>query len=482
MLFEGRKTSLFGFIWSAVERYSSQLLQFVFFVILARLIAPESFGILSIMMFFVLLLQEIINGGFHQALVRKQDRTSEDISTTLVYNVISGILCYVILFVLSPAISDFFCQEDICNCLRILGVSLIFHSLTVVPIALLTAEVDFRSQAMATAVAVVVSGVISILLAYNNYGLLALVIQNVVLNFVKVIVLWMSLKVRVGLRFFMTSFKNLFNYGYKVLLYGVVDIVATQLTSVIIGKKYTATDLGYYSKGQQFSMFPSVQMSFVISRVAFPILSRYQVDKQALIKVFQKFIEASSMIIVFAMLLLTTMAPQVISFFLGESWNGIVPYLQIFCMTYMFDHINSLNQTLLNIEGRSDLWLRLALVNKSVSLCILLLAIPYGPIMICLSRLFHSQLELIINTYYTGKLYGVGYWSQIKLVLKYVIVALFSCVAVYGIKYVGFNDILTIVISGVIALFCYSLILWVLKNDMFVNVVMPVLRRIVREN
>ena len=463
---EIKNKTISGVKWSAIERIALQGIQFLIGIVLARLLSPSDFGIVGMITIFLALSQSLIDSGFSNALIRKIDRTQTDCSTVFFFNIILGLIMVGILCLCSPLIADFFGKPELNDITKVVSLTLFFNSLAVVQTALLTSDVNFKTQAKATLIATLLSGAIGIICAYIGLGVWSLVWQSVSSSIFRTILLWVLSKWRPTLEFSWFSFRSLFSYGSKLMLSGIIGTLCIQLSTIMIGKFYTPADLGYYSRGSHFAHLPSQTFTGILQRVTFPILAKKQNDEDGMISLYRKYIKVTSMCIFFFLLLLAALAKPIILVLLTERWAPSVIYLQIFCLAYLTTHIAQINLNLLQVKGRSDLYLRLEIIKRILSLGLMLAAVPFGVIAICLSVFIYSQFALIVNTYYTGKLFRLGYWSQIKDFSPYLIKTLISVLPAYMLTYLPLNNWLTIIVGIILSMTIYSILLY-LSHDVF---------------
>lgn len=472
--------TLKGVKWSVLEKFSLQGIQFIIGLILARLLTPTDFGTVGMLAIFISISQTFVDGGFSNALIRKIDRTETDYSTAFYFNILVGLICYGILFLLSPYIAKFFNTPILSELLKVLSITIFINSLTVVQIAKLSVEINFKAQALATLISVILSGSIGITLAYKGYGVWALAWQTVLNALFKSIILWYQSKWKPMIVFSMNSFKNLFSYGSKLLTSSLIGTIYEHMTTIAIGKFYTAKDLGFYSRGQQFAHLPSTAIIDVLGRVTFPILAKLQNEDDRLIQVYRKYIQITSMIIFFLLTLLAALAKPLIIFLLTEKWNDAILFLQIFCFAFMFEHISKLNLNLLQVKGRSDLYLRLEIIKKFIAFSILIISIPFGVLTICISKIINGQVALFINTYYTGKLFNLGYIKQMEDFFKYLIFSLIACSPTFLMTYYSFSPILQLVLGVIISIIIYCFLLR--KDPIFKEIVNHITKKNKNEN
>ena len=467
--------TLSGVKWNAIGRFSTQGISFVISVLLARILSPSDYGVVGMIGIFMAIAQTFINSGFGSALIRKKDCTDEDYSTAFYFNVVVGIVCYLILFFSAPLIAEFFNTPILKDIVRVLSINLFLGSLTIVQTAKLTAAVDFKSQAKISLVATIVSGCIGLLMAYNGYGVWSLVYQSVSSSLVSTILFWFVTKWRPLRSFSKQSFKYLFGFGSKILSASLLHTIYSNLTTILIGKFYTPKDLGYYTRGENLAVLPSSNLTGILQSVTYPILSKIQDDDARLISVYRKYIRITSMAIFFGMFLMAALSEPLILTLLTDKWQNSIIYLQVFCFAYMFDHICQLNLNILYVKGRSDLVLRLEVIKKTISISMIVAAIPFGVLAICISRALYTQIAVILNTYYTGKLFGLGYLAQVEDFIKYLLFSFLAVLPAFLLSFTPLSSILVLAIGGTAACLIYWLL--VRKDECFVELLSLVLKR-----
>lgn len=458
-----RNQTIYGLKWSALERISVQGIQFLIGVILARLLPPSDFGVIAMLTIFLAISQTIIDGGFSNALIRKVDRSEADYSTVFIFNIIIGVLLCLIVVWAAPYIAAFYEMPQLSSVMKVLALTLLFNSFSVVFYAILTINIDFRSIAIANFVSAIISGVIGIVMAYHGWGVWSLVFQSVSRSVINALLVAVLAKWRPKFFFSRVSFVEMFSYGSKILISSLINTVYANLTPMIIGKFYTSKDLGYYDRGRQFGVLPINYIVQTYERVTFPIMSQLQNDDTRLIDAYRKYIKSASLIMFIVVMLIIALAKPIILLILSAKWVEAIIYLQLFCVAEMFNHVTRLNLVLLQVKGRSDLFLRLEVIKKAISLSMLLCAAPFGIIPICISQILYSQIAMYINTYYTRKLFGLSYIMQVKDFSKYLIFAFVACVPAYLMVVFDVPSLLSVILGSVIALALYTKVL--LWND-----------------
>lgn len=403
-----------GLFWSSVERFSNQGVQFVFSIILARLLSPSDYGIIAMVTIFFAVAQSFVDSGFSNALVRKTDRVEEDLSTCFYFNIGVGIIAYIVLFLIAPLVANFYSQPILSPIIRITGLGVILNSLCVVQQALFTIKIDFKSQAKITLSATVISGIVGVILAYQGYGIWALVWQGVASSIVRMGLLWLMSKWRPRTGFSKSSFNYLFGYGSKLLASGLLDTIYNNIYPIVIGKFYTPAQLGNYSRALGWAQLPSANITSILQRVTFPVLSAIQDDTLRLQNSYRRLLKLSAFIVFPLMMGLAAIASPLIRVILTAKWDGCVLYLQILCFALMLYPIHAINLNLLQVKGRSDIFLRLEIIKKIIGVVILIITIPLGITAMCLGMVFSSIICLIVNTYYTSRFIDVGLLTQLK--------------------------------------------------------------------
>lgn len=421
-----KQETLSGIKWSAIERFSLQGIQFVMGIIMARLLMPSDYGIIGMLAIFIAVAQTFIDSGFSSALIRKKDRTQADSSTIFYFNIAASIVCYLVLFFIAPYVAVFFKTPILTVILRVIALNLVINSFGAVQRAYFAINIDFKSQAKATVTSTLVSGACGIVMAYNGWGVWSLVYQQMISAMLNNVLLWVYSNWRPSLVFSFSSFKELGSFGIKLLAASLLHTLYSNIVTLVIGRRYSAKDLGYYSRGDQFATLPSNSLMGILQAVTFPILSKIQDDEAKLLSIYRKYIRVTSCVIVFVMCLVVCVARPLILLLLSPKWEPSVLYLQILCFAVMFDHITGINMNLLKVKGRSDYVLKTEIVKKVIGFCIVMASIPFGVVMICLSRVVYTQIAIMLSCYYTGKLYGLSYRKQMHDFLPYFIKSVIS--------------------------------------------------------
>ena len=419
--------------WSAIEKYSVQIVQFLLGMVMARLLTPADYGTIGMIGIFFAISNTFIDSGLNSALIRKLNRTDVDFATMFWFNLAVSIACYIVLFIISPWVGEFFKIPALKNILRIQSVTLIINALATVQSTRLVINLNFRAIAKINLLSSIVSGLAGVSFAFSGFGVYAIVYQTVLYSVFNTLALniynrWIPKRV-----FSTKSFKEMFGFGSKLLVSGLINTVYSNLTPLVIGKFYKPFDLGFYDRGTKIASLPVSNINGVLSKVTYPIMSQLQNDDEHLIRVYRKYIITTSMCIFFCCTLIAALGKPLVILVYSSKWSPCVIFLQIFAFAIMFDHINSINLNLLEVKGRSDLFLKLEIIKKTISTLILFASIPFGVLAICISKIIYTQIAVFINTYYTGKLFGLGYVEQIRDFSKYFLLSVLTCIPTFAL-------------------------------------------------
>lgn len=462
-----RTRGVSGIKWVSIGRFSSQGIGFVIGLVLARLLLPSDYGILGMLGVFTAFTGSFIDCGFGAALVRKLNRTEVDCSTVFYYNLGASLVIYIILFCIAPLIADFYDKPLLVNVTRVVCLTMLIGSLSSIQGTRLYYQMRFKEIAIGNLWATLLSGCVGLFLAYWGYGVWALVYQNIVASLVNCCYLWKVSHWRPLWIFSIRSFKELFGYGSKLMVSGWLNTMYSQLSPLIIGKFYSISSLGYYSRAQSYVDFPSNNIMGVLQQAIFPILSELQNEDERLIEVYRKYMKVCAAIIFIGMSILAAIATPLVLFLLTDKWLPCALILRLLCFVAMFTFINTINLSLLQVKGRSELFLKLEVIKKTLSIAMILLSAQWGIIAMCWSMIIYTQFAVFINTYYTGKLFNLGYREQWRDFLPYFILAFCSSIPAYLLIYTNWPSGIQIILGIGISLCVYIGVLKFKKDEIY---------------
>lgn len=416
-------------MWSSIDRFTTQGISFVFSMLIARMLLPSDYGVIGMLAIFMAVSRCFIDSGFGTALVRKNDRTETDFCTVFYFNIAVACICYALLFLASPYIARFYNLPLLESVTKVWGLNLIISSLSGIQNAQLTIAIDFKSRAKISVITTLFTGVVGLWLASRGYGVWALVFQTLSSNLLRTILLWVIVRWMPKLIFSWQSFKELFSFGSKLLASSLISTVYENIYPIVIGKFFSASSLGVFSRADSLAQFPSSNLTGVLQSVTFPVLSTIQDDEARLSNAYRRFLRISAFVIFPLMVGLSAVADPFIRLVLTDKWEGAIYLLQILCFALMWYPIHAINLNILQVKGRSDYFLKLEVIKKILGVAILCVSIPLGLVAMCYGRVFSSVVCLGINTYYTKKIIGYGFLDQMKDLLHILVHSL----VMYGI-------------------------------------------------
>lgn len=419
-----RKQIKKGLLWTALEQYSAQIIQFVIGIILARLLMPDDYAIIGMVTVFICISNAFIGAGFPSALIKKKDCTDADYSTVFYCNVLIGFVFFCLLWVSAPYIADFYGYPILTPVTRAMGLTFTIGSFGAVSQTILKRELRFRSIAIITLVTSIVTGVIAIYFAYKGFGVWALVIQSIALAAVRMILLIVSAKWHPKFIFSLESFKNLFGFGSKILGSNLITQIYQNMYNITIGKFFPASTLAYFSRASGYSSLVPINIAGVIQSALFPMLSKIQDDSGALINLNNKMTNLTSFIIFPASLILAGLAYPTISIMISDKWIDTAPLLQILCLAILPEHLYYINNDFIMIRGRSDYVMKEQMYSKIISVVILAASLPLGISAVAIGKGLGALITWGASTYYLYKVLGIKPGITIANVLPMLIVSL----------------------------------------------------------
>ena len=409
----GHKT-VKGILWSSVERFSIQGIHFLVTLVLARILTPKDFGLIGMLAVFIALAQSLVDSGFSLALIRKQDRSDTDNSTVFFFNIATSIIVYLLLYAAAPLVAVFFHESQLTVLMRVLCLVVIINSFSVIQRVIYTATVNFKVQAKATTIAAVLSGIIGIVMAYQGAGVWALVVQQLSSAFFNTLFLWYFSTWRPLLVFSWKSFKELYLFGFNLMIVGIVSTLYQNSYQIIIGRFFSAVDLGHFTQAKHITTLPSTNISSIISRVTYPILSSIQDNNDRLSDVYRRLARVISFIVFPMMCGLAALSFPTVEVLIGSKWHFAAVLVVPLSFSFMFYPVHTVNMNILQVKGLSKLYLKTEMTKKVLSIMILIGTIPFGIIVMCYGRILASVLTLLINMYYTSRQVEISLVTLIK--------------------------------------------------------------------
>ena len=422
-----------GVGWSFIDNLSSSGITFLVGLILARLLTPSEYGIMAILTIFIAVSNSIVDSGFSNALIRKTDARRVDYNTVFLFNLLVSGLLYVVLFLAAPAISRFFKEPLLVEVMRVIGWVLVINALAIIPRTLFVKEVNFKTQTKVSLIASISSGVIGIGMALAGLGVWSLVGQQLSRQLLNTLFLWIYCTWRPAWEFSMQSFKELFGFGSKILLSGLLNTIFNEIYSLVIGRCYTSAQLGQYTRANQFNQIFSSNLTTVIQRVSYPVLSSIQNEPERLREAYRKVIKSTMLISFACMLGLAAVARPLILILIGEKWLPAVGFLQIICFSGMLYPLHAINLNILQVKGRSDLFLRLEIIKKIIAVGPLVLGVLFSIEYMLWGSVCTSLIAYFLNSYYSADLIDYPTKEQIKDILPTFLISFVTAAAMWSL-------------------------------------------------
>lgn len=430
-----------GIFWKGLERTAAQMVSIAVAVVLARILVPEDYSVVSVVSIFFAFCNIFISGGLSAALVQKKDSDRLDYSTVLISNLIFSAILYFLMFLCAPLISSVYDKPLLVPVIRVMGLSFFVNAIKSVLCAKITFDMEFKKFFLATITGTAISAVVGIMMAVNGFGAWALVAQQMTNSAVDTVVLAISMHYRIEIKFSVERFKRLFDFGGKVILASFISTLYDECKPLIIGIRFSTADLAYYDKGMSFPALINSVGNNTLSGTLFPAMSKVQDDKETFLRMTRRFIKTSSFVVFPLMAGLAAVSDSFVRVVLTEKWLPIIPYMTIFCLCYAFDLIQIGNIQVIKAMGRSDILLKTEIIKKTVYFVIILLFALYAdsPIVLAASSILVTVWATAVNTYPTRKLLGYSFRSQVLDIMPNLFSALAMFAVVFIMKYIRMN-------------------------------------------
>jgi O-antigen/teichoic acid export membrane protein len=454
-----QKAAIRGLAWSTIERFGQQFLHFLFAIVLARLLSPSEFGLIAMVTLFVAISQTLVDSGFGAALIQKRDANHLDECSVFYFNIAVGGVGACMMFLAAPWIARFYSQPQLEPITRWMSLLLVINSFGTIQNRILMKRVDFKSLFHVSAIATPISGVLGVVLAFRGYGVWSLVIQQLFFNFLHVCLLWFFVGWRPGWKFSLASLQSMFGYGSKLLATGLLDTVFQNMYDLVIGKVFSASQLGFYTRAKMTQQLLAQNLHATVSRVTFPIFSSIQNDKLRLRDGARKGLVYLGTINFPLMIGLCVVSKSFVSVVFTDKWLPCVPYLQLLCVVGLLYPLSAINLNILSAQGRSDLTLRLEIIKKSVSIVLLVIGWPWGVTGIVMGQVLSSIIAYYINCFYTARLIDYSVVKQVKDLMPVLSIALVMGVIVSMVGWIDYpSELMRLVVQVFIGIGSYGIL------------------------
>lgn len=448
-------TAIRNFIWRFAERTGAQLVTFVVSIILARLLEPQMYGTIALVTVFTTILQVFVDSGLGTALIQKKDADDLDFSSVFYFNLASCIILYMLMFSLAPTLAKFYNNKDLIPIIRVISLTIVISGVKGIQQAYVSRNMLFKRFFFSTIGGTLASAFLGIFTAYLGFGVWALVIQQLSNATVDTLILWITVKWRPKKMFSWVRLKTLLSFGWKLLCSSLLETIYNNIRGLIIGKMYSASNLAFYNQGEKFPQMIVMNINASIDSVLLPTMSSVQDNRERVKKMTRRAIKVSTYIMAPLMMGLAFCANTIVELVLTDKWLPCVPFLQIFCITYMFYPIHTANLNAIKSLGRGDLFLRLEIFKKIVGLAFLLSTMWFGVMAMAYSLLFVSVISQIINSWPNKKLLNYGYLEQLKDIIPGILLAIGMGICVYLISFLNLSNILILALQIIVGAIIY---------------------------
>lgn len=476
------KVVITNFIWRFMERAGAQLVQFIVSIFLARILSPDDYGTVALIVVISNIFQVFVDSGLGNALIQKLDADDIDFSSVFYVNIIFCLILYAILFFSAPLVSMFYNKPELTALTRVLCLTIIIAGVRNIQQAYISRTLQFKKFFWATIIGTIISAVVGIFMAYSGFGAWALVAQRLSNLGISTAMLWIIVRWRPKFCFSFSRVKVLCQFGWKLMISSLINTIYSNLRQIIIGKFYSEKDLAYYNQGNQYPNVLAVTINVSIDGVIFPVMSRQQEDKERLRGMVRRSIKTATFILAPIMIGIAAAGSNIIHICLTDKWMPCLPYLRIFCISYIFYPIHTANLSAINAQGRSDIFLKLEIVKKVLGIMVIFISLHYGVLAIALGELAVSFLGQVINAWPNRKLLEYSYFDQILDILPNIILSLLMGSIVYFISDITTLPLLNLFIQIIVGILVYIILSFITRNETFIYFITYLQKTIKREN
>lgn len=459
-----------GVGWSAADAFLGQGVSFIVGLVLARILSPAEYGLIGIVTIFTVILTGIVDSGFSNALIRKQNVSDVDYNTMFLTNLCISVVLYVLLYFFSPHIAIFFERPILVELTRVMGFILIIQALSQVQNTILTKKIDFKTKTKASVISSVISGVIGIAMAITGFGVWSLVGQQLSRQLLYTICLWLYIHWWPKLRFDTESFKYMWGFGWKLMLSGLLNNIWNQLYQVVVGKFYSPATLGQYSRSKEYSSIFSLNLTSIVQRVTYPVLSEVQDEEERLLSAYRRVIRTTMFITAILMIFLGAISEPLLYCLIGPQWHEAAVFLPLICISMSLYPLHAINLNMLQVQNRTDIFLFLEIIKKVIAVVPICLGIFVSIYWMLVGTIFTGIIAFFLNSYYTGKKLGYSSWMQLKDIAPSYGIAFLIALCVYFLKYLPISNWIILPIQILVGVVVFFAICEIIQLEEYIEV------------
>lgn len=452
-----------GTFWSAADAFLAQGVSFVVGIVLARLLSPEEYGLIGIVTIFTTVLLGVVDSGFSNAIIRKQNTSNEDYNTLFIFNLVVSIVLFGLLFAAAPWISSFFERPQLVVLVRVMGLILILQALSIVQNTILTKRIDFKTKTEASVISAVSSGVIGIAMAFAGFGVWSLVAQQLSRQLFYSVCLWIFNKWWPRMKFNFECLKYMWGFGWKLLVSGLLNNIWNEIYQVVVGKFYSPATLGQYTRSRQYATLFSSNITTVVQRVTYPVLSEVQDDTKRMVNGYRKIIKTTMFVTAVLMFSMGGVAEPLIYCLIGPQWHQAATFLPLICISLSLYPLHAINLNMLQVQGRSDIFLYLEIIKKILAIGPICLGIFVGIYWMLVGSILTGIISFFLNSYYTGRKLGYSSWMQIKDIAPSYGVATTIALSVWFFKYLPLSNWVILPLQIIVAVIVFFIVCKIFK-------------------
>jgi len=459
-----------GVGWSAADAFLGQGVTFLVGLVLARLLTPEEYGLIGIVTIFTTVLSSVVDSGFSNALIRKQDVTDEDYSTLFYFNLVVSVLMFGLLYLGAPWIAYFFEKPELVILVRVMGLILIIQALSLVQNTILSRRIDFKTKTKASVFSAIVSGVVGIAMAFMGYGVWSLVAQQLAKNLAYTASLWWLNRWWPGLKINLESLRYMWGFGWKLLVSGLLDNIWKEFYKVVVGKFYNAESLGQYTRSEQYAGIFSTNLTLIVQRVSYPVLSEIQNDKERMVSGYRRIIKMTMFVTAVIMISMGAVAEPLLYCLIGPQWHMAATFLPLICIHMSLYPLHAINLNMLQVQGRTDIFLYLEIIKKIIAVAPVVIGIFVDIYWMLIAGIIVGIICFFLNSYYTGRSLGYTSWRQLLDVAPSYGVALVVAISVYYLKYLPLSYWIILPVQILVGIVVFFIVCETIKLPEYVEV------------
>lgn len=466
-----KERTIKGVGWSAADAFLGQGVTFIVGLVLARLLTPEEYGLIGIVAIFTTIMMGVVDSGFSNALIRKLEVADDDYCTLFFVNLAMSLIMYIILFVCAPFIAIFFDRPQLVSLCRVMGLLLIFQALSIVQYTRLSRSVDFKTKTKSSVISAVTSGGVGIAMAYCGLGVWSLVSQQLLRQLLYSICLWFYNKWWPKLRFSVVSFKYMWGFGWKIMLSGLLNSIWNEIYQIVVGKFYSPSTLGQYTRSKQYASIFSSNLTSIVQRVSYPVLSQIQNDRDRMVVAYRRVIKTTMFATAIVLFFVGAIAEPLIYCLIGPQWYQAATFLPFICITLSLYPLHAINLNMLQILNRTDIFLYLEIIKKFISIGPICLGIFVNIYWMLVGSIIIGFIGFFLNSYYTGKELGYTSWMQLKDIAPSFCKAIVIAVSVYFIKYLPISNWIILPLQVLTGTLIFFVVCYFWKGDEYIEIV-----------